>query len=160
MRPSTLLRIERLTALIAGFTPGVLQVADIAALLRCSLSSARNYIFELRDAGLIGLAAGSPTNCGIDRMVFCLTADRARIDAFMTVLANPGLFDLTRAKTGARLCTVAPVAAFENHALQPRASAIVNVRRDPLVAALFGAASGGNESRHHSGPPQVAHLYR
>lgn len=127
MRPSTLLRIERLTALVAAFSARDLSLDDVAALLRCSASSARNYAFELADAGIILCAPPQPADRCADRHLFAITRQTALVDAFMAGLANPGGFAVARASGGNPFPVV--------------------VQRDPLVAALFGAARAPAESR-------------
>jgi DNA-binding Lrp family transcriptional regulator len=96
VRPSTLLRQERLQLLAAAFARRTLRQADVAALLDCSPSGARNYLNELVEAGVITPCRATPDERTFAKRAFVLHPE-------------------------------APV-----HGMPPQ-------RRDPLVAALFGA---------------------
>lgn len=111
LRPSTARRLEKLSELVAELSVRDMGLAAIAAFLGCSPSSARNYVFELQDAGVVeSPASRAPPGC-VERTVYRLHADTpgVRRDA-----------GRLRADPLAGLCERAP-------------------RRDPLVAALFGA---------------------
>jgi hypothetical protein len=139
MRPSTLLRIERLNALLAAFAVRDLGHADVAALLECSGSSARNYVFELIDSGVI--RSSHESDGRYDKAVYRLSPNRLLVDAFRASLAD--------AQKNHQKCD-APLArsvqdtgrdlreyrAGSDPACEP---GIFSARRDPLVAALFGA---------------------
>jgi hypothetical protein len=79
-----------------------------AALLDCSASSARNYLLELMDAGVV--SAMLNRSGGNERTVYRLNTNRLLLDDFRAALAPA-----------------------------PDCVAIA-AARDPLVAALFGAA--------------------
>jgi hypothetical protein len=146
MRPSTLLRIERLGALVAAFSARDLGPAGIATLLRCSGSSARNYVAELLDAGVVKPMPGDRAEGSVDKNVYRLNPNRRLVDAFLASLAAHGPDPLTRATqiTGRNhrhrgASALDPVAACGN-----RSAAEMVARRDPLVTALFGAPAGDN----------------
>lgn len=88
MRPSSLLRNARLGTLLAELSQRDLGSLGVAALLDCSPSSARNYLFELLDAGLLR-ALPNPAE-GSDTTVYRLTPDQGLVDAFKTSLTVAG----------------------------------------------------------------------
>ena len=88
-----MLRTEKLGQLAVAFEERDMGQLEVAALLECSASSARNYLFELLDAGVIRR-----------------------------------LPEVERGKPVYRSSGDGGAAAY-----------LVVARRDPLVAALFGA---------------------
>jgi DNA-binding MarR family transcriptional regulator len=141
MRPSTLLRIERLNALLAAFSVGDLNHADVAALLQCSGSSARNYVFELIDAGVIRSSHGQ-SDGRYDRAVYRLSPNRLLVDAFRASLANTRKCHdsrdaLARSDGQDIACDLRQCPVFDAGSASEAGS--LAARRDPLVAALFGA---------------------
>jgi hypothetical protein len=90
MRPSSLLRGARLSALVAELAVRELDNAGAAKLLRCSASSARNYLLELMDAGAVD--ASSDRSDGADRTVYRLNPDKlgqGAFDAAGLIAGNP-----------------------------------------------------------------------
>lgn len=87
MRPSSLLRIERLDALIAELSLRGLGSFGVAALLDCSASSARNYLLELRDAGVVVADANSEPGCA-DKTVYRLSGDHFLVNGFKSSLSR------------------------------------------------------------------------
>jgi hypothetical protein len=150
MRPSTLLRIERLAALVAAFCVRDLGPAGTATLLRCSGSSARNYVAELLDADVIKpIPAGRGEGC-VDKNVYRLNPNRRLVDAFLASLKGCGPGVLTRASQVRRDCHEAHCAGSSGDALAPCGhwpAANLGAGRDPLVTALFGAPGSGKR-RH------------
>jgi hypothetical protein len=112
MRPSSLLRNTRLNALIEALSFRELGSKGAAALLQCSVSSARNYLEELMDARVIAISSKPWTGGGLDRTVYCLNPDPLIVGAFQTALGE-----------------------FASGADKAANAAV----RDPLVLALFGA---------------------
>jgi hypothetical protein len=149
MRPSTLLRIERLGALVAAFSARDLGPAGIATLLRCSGSCARNYVTELVDAGVVKPMPGDRSEACVDKNVYRLNPNRRLVDAFLASLEAYRPDALTRATHIAghhdRHCGASapdPLAACGN-----RSAAKMVARRDPLVTALFGAPGKDNRGQ-------------
>lgn len=91
-----MLRTEKLGELAVAFAQRDMGQLEAAALLECSASAARSYLFELLDAGVIRQKPQAERG----KPVYRLSYDGA-----------------------------SPAAAVDN----------VEARRDPLVAALFGA---------------------
>ncbi|WP_119810054.1 hypothetical protein [Massilia cavernae] len=122
-RPSSVRRISNLRALVEEFGKRDLGCAAAALFLSCSFSSARNYIVELLDAGVL---AAHPVRQGagcLDRTLYQLTADRLARQRFLATLAE------------------SDDAGFSFGPGDRPA------RRDPLVAALFGAPGSDAEHR-------------
>lgn len=121
-RPSSVRRICNLRALVEEFGERDIGCAAAALFLSCSLTSARNYVSELLDAGVV---ASHPVRQGagcLDRTLYQLTTDRLVLRRFLEGLAE---FE----------------GADSFGAGDPPA------RRDPLVAALFGAPGLGAAHR-------------
>jgi hypothetical protein len=85
MRPSSLLRNTRLNALLAALAVRDLGSIGTAALLDCSASSARNYLLELLDAGVVSAILNPAV--GNERTVYRLNTDRLLVDDFQSTLA-------------------------------------------------------------------------
>jgi hypothetical protein len=124
MRPSSLLRVTRLNALIEALSARELGSMAAARLLNCSASCARNYLMELMDAGIIAISSNLRADGSLDKTVYCLIADRAIVDMFQDSLEDLSACEHT-----------GPTVAM----------------RDPLVVALFGApqalAGKGQDAR-------------
>lgn len=85
MRPSSLLRIARLDALIAELSLREKGNLGAAAFLNCSVSTARNYLLELLDAGVIVTGLNTVPACA-DKTVYRLSADHVLVAAFKATL--------------------------------------------------------------------------
>lgn len=144
-----MLRIERLGALVAAYSVRDLGPAGVATLLRCSGSSARNYVAELLDAGVITPMPGGWADGCADKNVYRLTPNRRLVEAFLVSLEACGPEALTRARQVRRHYDAPCAATLDNPLAQCGNWAAANFApgRDPLVTALFGAPSGG-KGRH------------
>jgi hypothetical protein len=126
MRPSTFLRVERLNLLAAAFSRKDLGHPDVAALLACSASSARNYLFALLDAGLIEQIPREQRAGHSIKPVYRLASTMRIPDRGETI---DGAGDI-------RPRELPGMGRFIDFSSDAGAIA---VRRDPLVTALFGA---------------------
>ncbi|MDP3670435.1 MAG: hypothetical protein WA191_21950 [Telluria sp.] len=150
-RPSTELRRVRLRALVAMFSEREIGYVEVARLLTCSASAARNYIFELMDAGVVSLSPNRGPAGGLDRSVYRISADRRIVDEFQAGLEKPLSCKGSRTTSALRHCDEAPDALPVRTGAQSIPCALDTstpaARRDPLVAALFGAPCARSESR-------------
>jgi hypothetical protein len=142
-RPSTLLRARRLCALIEALAISRLDTDAIAALLGCSGSAVRNYLLELIDAQVVLGPGSMPAPSGERDRQYRLNQDAALVERYLA--------DLWRHRPCRRL---APAGDGDQRSsladpryvhLNVRDRPVVDggtpeARRDPLVAALFGAA--------------------
>lgn len=143
LRPSTARRIERLRALVSELRVRDMGLVAIAAFLECSASAARNYVFELLDAGVVrSPPIKRPAGC-VERTVYRLNTETLLLREFD---AGKETCKSTLAARGA-----------QEHRAAVSADLLLNIRdgsnpsfgvgrvpprRDPLVTALFGAPSG------------------
>ncbi|MDL2356562.1 MAG: hypothetical protein QFF03_15025 [Pseudomonadota bacterium] len=109
--------------LVAEFAGREIGCAGVALLLGCSLSAARNYVAELLDAGVIALRPNRQAAGGVDRTLYRLAAEPLKVHQFLAALTDRERID--------RLWRDADFCCETDGSF---------VRRDPLVAALFGAA--------------------
>jgi hypothetical protein len=139
LRPSSARRLDNMRALVAEFAARDIGYAGVALLLACSLTTARKYIAELLDAGLVFPLSASQRRpgAGIDRTLYRRTADPLAVHRFLATLAGPSApADIAAPRTRPdaarihRTWLAADVSLRAGHA---------PARRDPLVAALFGA---------------------
>lgn len=148
LRPSSARRIRNLRALVAEFARRDLGYSGTALLLGCSLSSARNYIFELLDAEVIVAHPFRPPAGGIDRIHYQLSTDRRTVRAFVAALAeSDGAATQGDAMQADRRRDSGGVDNFNFGRSLPDAPA----RRDPLVAALFGDPPHAHATRSEPG---------
>jgi hypothetical protein len=138
LRPSTLQRLGNMRTLVTELAARDIGYADVACLLGCSLTTARNYVAELLDAGLVSALLLGQGESGSERTRYRRTADPLAVHRFLAALSRPlkGAEDAapqTR-PDGARVHRTWLPADFSAGAHHAPA------RRDPLVAALFGAA--------------------
>lgn len=143
VRQSSARRMANLHALIAELKVRNMGYGAVALFLACSSSAARNYMHELRDAGVIASALIRQSAGCIDKMAFYLNPDPA--------LAQNYLATLDASKRGNKIVTKGgehQVDARANvrhfHIVRDDARIALAVgstsaQRDPLVAALFGA---------------------
>lgn len=157
-RPSSARRMSNLRALVEEFGNRDLGCAGAALFLGCSYSSARNYLAQLLDAGVV---ASHPVRLGagcIDRTLYRLTADPLVVHRFRLGRADrrPG----HASAGGTERLETAPHAGSTRivwrNADFSLAVGYAPTHRDPLVAALFGVVTPGAQPRSESGPPAVA----
>ena len=150
LRRSTTRRIARLDQLMAAFASTDMGHAEAAALLRCSLSSARSYMFELIDAGVL-VPTEFKLSGRVSRPVYRLNPDARVLAHYQSVLASalhsahsvPG-WALPGERASVPGVCAAPGAPGSQLARSSCVAAQVTIKRDPLVAALFGARHAGN----------------
>lgn len=138
MRPSTLLRRERLNLLVVELSLHDLRHVDIAALLECSASSARNYIFELMDGGVITVSPNQQSHRSIDRTYRLCGVERLT-DKYQEGLTGLRNGDSTRTIVRKDQEPVCGCCDFRVVSVSNRQGRNVGAKRDPLVAALFGS---------------------
>ena len=144
LRPSSARRLANLRALVAEFAGRAIGCAGVALFLDCSLSAARNYVAELLDAGVIASHPERQAAGCVDRTLYRQAADPLKVDQFLGALTRTHGADGMAARRGAaepgssadpeRIHRLWRDADFSFGAGRSPA------RRDPLVAALFGAA--------------------
>ncbi len=146
---ATLRRIENMQKLINELVTHEMLADEIAWFLKFSPSGARKYIRDLRDAGVIELARyieGTATYLG--KAVYQITPDPLRVQAFLAAIVQPKRegAPVRKERPGVGEQSMAgPGRHFHILADDTHYAIRVNrnpVARDPLVAALFGAASG------------------
>jgi hypothetical protein len=135
LRPSSARRIMNLRALVGEFARRDLGYSGTALLLGCSLSSARNYIFELLDAAVIVAHPFRPPAGSIDRLQYQLTTDRQAVREFVAGLAESDGAEAQR--HGMQADRQGDACGLDNFNFGPNLLD-APARRDPLVAALFG----------------------
>ena len=144
LRPSSARRLRNLRALVAEFSGRDIGNSGVALFLGCSLSAARNYVSELLDAGVVASHPVRQKAGCVDRTLYRLTADPLAVHQFLAALVISHGIEGTPARRGAAGRERAP--DFERvHCLWREAGFSFGAnhtpaRRDPLVAALFGAA--------------------
>lgn len=142
MRPSTLLRISRLDALLAALAVRDLPQVEVASLLRCSASSARNYVLGLVDAGVILPVPHGHANGRMYKALYRLNPNQRTIASFRASLEQAGECAVARSAWPVRQHGPGfePAGAVESpgcaRPVIPPGGAVL--RRDPLVSALFG----------------------
>ncbi len=149
---ATLRRIENMQKLIMELSTHEMLADEIAWFLKFSPSGARKYIRDLRDAGVIELARyieGTATYLG--KAVYQISPDPERVKAFLAAIVQPkrdgvpprkerpGLRDQSLAGTGRHFHILAD---DTHYAIRVNRNPVA---RDPLVAALFGAAPSSNK---------------
>jgi hypothetical protein len=134
----SLRKISKLRQLVSALAAGAMGPAAAAALLDISYSAARNYMEALVEAGA---ASHHPDRGSHVR----LHPDRAVVERFLDSLVEEGGEQrVTLRRSASRHC-VDPGKSYL-HVLAddvrfPLVLAQPSARRDPLVAALFGACS-------------------
>lgn len=144
---ATLRRIENMQKLIGELAQHEMLADEIAWFLKFSPSGARKYIRDLREAGVIELARyieGTATYLG--KAVYQLTPDPERVRTFLAAIVQPkregapprrerpALRDQVMAGNGRHFHILAD---DTHYAIRVNRAPVA---RDPLVAALFGAA--------------------
>ncbi|MGJ7916183.1 hypothetical protein ACI48D_11970 [Massilia sp. LXY-6] len=133
--PSSERRRTNLHAVVLEFTRRDIGPACVSALLGCSLSASRYYLATLLEAGLVAPQSVRPQTARGKGKPFTLSADAAAVQDFLDGLAAPrGNAGPGCGDNGGQVHRVWHGANHWRSAARPPA------RRDPLVAALFGAA--------------------
>lgn len=145
-------RIENMQKLIGELSTHEMLADEIAWFLKFSPSGARKYIRDLREAGVIELARyieGTATYLG--KAVYQISPDPDRVKAFLAAIVQPkregaaprkerpGLREQSMAGNGRHFHILAD---DTHYAIRVNRSP---VSRDPLVAALFGAAPNAKD---------------
>ena len=140
-------RIENMQKLIGELMTHEMLADEIAWFLKFSPSGARKYIRDLREAGVIELARyieGTATYLG--KAVYRISPDPDRVQAFLAAIVQPKREGAPprKERPGAREQSMAG-AGRHFHILADDTHYAIRVNRnpvarDPLVAALFGAA--------------------
>lgn len=141
-RLAFLQRCERMQALLGELAKGEMDATAIAAFLKCSNGSARKYAMTLVDAGVV-FPSTSPSGLGRPKLAYCLTGDMRAVDDFMSRLLAEKNSGTTLKRTSKRGGQVRTIGSQHFHIMADDQSGevqatFVSVRRDPLVAALFG----------------------
>lgn len=131
LRRSTARRIARIEELLSAFATRDMGHAQAATLLRCSLSSARSYMFELIDAGVL-VATDARWGGRVARPVYRLNADARAVADYTAALQ-------AAAPAGGQADCAPPGWHAASYSAGRAAPGGAAVQRDPLVAALFGA---------------------
>jgi hypothetical protein len=138
MKPSSLRRIDNLRRLVAALAHGRMSPAAVAALLQVSHRAARNYLDELERAGV--------AQCDPDRRTCLrLRPDPVLTQRFLASLAEPAKQHLALRRSQSRHNANPGERFLHVLADDVRFPLVLSqhpARRDPLVAALFGAAAG------------------
>jgi hypothetical protein len=144
-RPSTVVRNARLGALIAALSARKMTLAEMALLLQCSQSAVRQYVRELSRADVVLLANKQKAGAGGCGKSYSLNNDPSTVNRFLDSLTEP---PDGRARVAGRSPRLPASLASPRYVhevfekLSGRDVDEVRARRDPLVAALFGASTG------------------
>ena len=149
---STARRRARLDLLVAELALRDMNHADVARFLPCSLSAARAYMHDLLDAAVVSLAFSSMGKVNMDSAIYRLCANRLIVKD----LLDSRVYD--RISSRANLQREAAPGTRHVHILSDDVKFDVKicnfpVRRDPLVAALFGERVAKGECARRDGGP-------
>lgn len=138
MRAASLQRIENMRRLVAALARGSMGPRAVAALLTISESAARIYLKELEQANVVAPVPGC-------RTTLRLHADPAVVQRFFSALEErPRQRQVALRRSSSRHCTNPGKEFLHVLADDIRFPLVLHgdpVRRDPLVAALFGGGS-------------------
>jgi hypothetical protein len=142
-RPATIRRQRRLHALIGELSARDMDTTAVAAFLDCSATAARNYLNDLLEAMVIRARRAARTDDSGMRNGYCLNGDTALVGNFLADLdASPSRrVKLKRGRKPAmeaRSFGTRHVHVIADDRYLGVSATHVAVRRDPLVAALFG----------------------
>jgi hypothetical protein len=135
-RPSSARRLGNMRALVAELAARDIGCAGVAVFLGCSSTTARSYLAELLDAGLVSVLPASQGQSRVVRTLYRRTADPLAVHRFLAALAGP-----QEAAEHAEAQTRPDAERIHRKWLAADASLHAGhapARRDPLVAALFG----------------------
>lgn len=144
LRPSSARRLRNLRALVREFSGRDIGYVGAALFLDCSLSAARNYVAELLDASVVVSHPVRQAAGCVDRTLYRLSADPRTVHEFLAGLARSQGADGMPERHGAASMETPPDPACVNRTWRTADFSLgigsAPARRDPLVAALFGAA--------------------
>ncbi len=139
-------RITMMSSLIAELGQRDVTIQQAADFLHMSHAGGKNYMRDLRVAGLISIVGETAGVVGQPAPIYRLTTDQAKIDKY---LADLRAFRLPKRQTrpdGSLLAQALKDPTRHVHLLRDDAAGFKPVMhritpvRDSLVAALFGAA--------------------
>jgi hypothetical protein len=140
MRPSSARRLCIMRELVAEFARRNIGHTGVALFLGCSLSAARNYVFELLDAGVVASHPVRQAAGCVDRKLFRLAADPLAVRKYLAALPRShGERGAVAWGDGEAAEPMPDVARIHRNWSVADFSMGAPARRDPLVAALFGA---------------------
>lgn len=116
---------------------------SVAALLQCSPSAARQYLYQLRDAAVVSFRPGRRVDCA-DCGNYSLNADPAVAQNFFATLAESACSARISVRTNRPKHAGIPGAPYfhiMDGDILPLRMSNAPARRDPLVVALFGEAA-------------------
>lgn len=146
VRPSTTRRHLRLRALIGELSARDMHTAAVAVFLECSHTAARNYLNELLEASVISWRRSPDPSM---RSGYRLNGDTGLVQNFLAGLTLPRIANMKRESKPATEAQSFGPRHFhiiaDDRFLGVRATHVL-VRRDPLVAALFGNESQRKDS--------------
>ncbi len=140
-RPSTGRRLDKLQSLLDELCRRDLDVTAAASFLLCSPSTARNYLCQLRAAGVACQLPPVQADRH-DGLCFRATSDRAQIGYFLEQLETARRGDtvtIRKPPSGALRVGGVSFHILEDDVKFALRLSRTKARRDPLVAALFGA---------------------
>ena len=145
-------RSQQLLKLIDKFYQGSMTTHDVGQLLNCKTACAEKYLQQLRDEEVIvldhyhGASMSSPGKPAyrlsgdtdkirkFQEMIVLPKKNRSSREKLISLQAQGSILNVTVGANGQRIYMLADET---HHAIRPHSEPI---RRDPLVAALFGAA--------------------
>jgi hypothetical protein len=143
-RPSTMLRTERLRGLIVELVARHMDIAEMSKFLACSQSAVRNYVHELTDAAVVVAPDGVRSMNGRLDKRYRLSMDRQSVERFLNGLSENVRDRRISTRRKAQVPMSLAQARYFHICLHDSGGggehANAKARRDPLVAALFGAA--------------------
>jgi DNA-binding transcriptional ArsR family regulator len=147
LMPSTARRLANMRLLLAELALREMQVDEIAKLLSASSSAARNYVYELRDAGVVDAVHDRDGRFRACKPSYRLSSNPAKSRDFIEAMVNSerDARVLVRPGTAGKRGQVIVGIARRVHIMGDDVHYSIRVdrepvRRDPLVTALFGAA--------------------
>lgn len=155
-------RAQQLLKLIEQLTVRSMTTVEVAHLLNCKSACAQKYLQQLRDEEVIILER-HPEHSASNKAVYRLSNNSEKIREFQELIVQPKRHRSSREKlislqaqgsilnvtVGANGHRIYMLADETHHAIRPHSEP---VQRDPLVAALFGAAAvRAGEAEHAVG---------
>lgn len=141
LRPSTSRRLANLRALVYEFSVRDMSFATAALFLKCSPSSARNYVFELLDAEVVISPQTKPPHGRIDRLEYRLNSNLQHVQEFLAKHTEAQNSKNSSARRGeVAMSNDWDIQVMRNSFRIPSSVITEPARRDPLVTALFGVS--------------------